>query len=53
MKISVNSLADVDRITPDVVKRALKQMKGGKRDAIFNVQSDFLVNGPEVLLPGC
>ena len=50
MNIAANSLADIDRITPTVVNRVLKQMKGGKSDAMFNVQSDCLVNGPESLI---
>ena len=50
MKIDGNSLIDIDRITPDVVNIALRQIKAGKSDAMLNVQSDCLTNGPESLI---
>ena len=40
----------VQRDTEDVVKQSLARMKGSKSDAIFNFQSDCLINGPPVLV---
>ena len=48
--IGGESLVDVDRVTTHVVKRALAQMKGGKSDALFNIQSDCFTSGPDVLV---
>ena len=47
--IGENSLADVDRVTVDVVQRAIKQLKSGKGDSKFNIQSDCITNGPPAL----
>ena len=44
------SLVDADRITVDIVRKALKQLKNGKSDAMFDMQSDCLTNGPESLI---
>ena len=44
------SLTDADRITVNVVKKALKKMKNGKNDAEFNFQSDCLTQGPDILV---
>ena len=41
-------IADVNRITVEVVKKALKTMKAGKSDSIFDFQSDCLISRPEV-----
>ena len=38
------SLEQVDRITVDLVRQALKRMKGNKGDALFEFQSDCLIN---------
>ena len=40
----------VDRITEDLVRQALKKMKGNKADALFEMQSDCLINGPPQLV---
>ena len=53
-KIAVGALEDnfyhVQRITTDLVKEALNKMKNSKNDAIFNFQSDCLINGPDALV---
>ena len=49
-EIKVESLVEADKITNEVVRKALKQMKGGKRDVQYDIQSDCLTNGPESLL---
>ena len=41
---------DADRITVDIIKKALKQMKNKKKDALLDMQSDCLINGPTELL---
>ena len=47
--VGQDCIADVSRITVEVVKKALKTMKAGKSDSIFDFQSDCLISGPEVL----
>ena len=44
------SLVDADRVTVDLVRKVLKQMKNGKNDALYDVQSDCLTNGPDALI---
>ena len=44
------SMIDADRITVDVVREALKKMKNNKSDAQFNIQSDCLTQGPDLLV---
>ena len=44
------SLAHVNRITPQLVKKALGSMKNSKNDSIFDFQSDCLINGPDALV---
>ena len=48
--VDVESLTTVDNITEDLVKLALKKMKGGKSDGIYEFSSDCLINGPPELL---
>ena len=45
-----DSIADVRRITVDVVKKVCKSMKTGKGDSIFDFQSDCLMSEPDILL---
>ena len=48
--VGPNSISDVDKITVDIVKRALKQMKKGKNDSLFDLQSDCFASGPDSLI---
>ena len=48
--VGPSNLIEVDKITVDVVKKALKQMKNGKSDALFDLQSDCFTSGPDVLI---
>ena len=48
--VDQGGLAQVDRINKELVSKALKMMKTGKNDALFDFQSDCLVNGPQELL---
>ena len=43
------SIADVDRITVDVVEKALKNMKNGKNDNCYDIQSECFSQGPKSL----
>ena len=43
------SMVNVDRLTVNLVEKALKKMKDGKNDSIFNIQSDCMTNGPNAL----
>ena len=49
-KVNEFSSIDVERITVNLVKRALKKMKDGKNDSLFNLQSDCFTNGPDILI---
>ena len=42
-------LIDADRISVDIIEKALKQLKTGKNDAVVDMQSDCLINGPPSL----
>ena len=48
--VQQSSISNVDRITDDLVKEALGSMKKSKNDAMFNIQSDCMINGPDVLV---
>ena len=43
-------LAEVDRVNENLVKQALTLMKSNKCDALFEFQSDCLINGPPELI---
>ena len=45
------SLIEVDRINDEVIRKALNKLKPNKRDSIFNIVSDCLINGPDDLIP--
>ena len=45
-----HSLAEVDRANENLVKQALTLMKSNKCDALFEFQSDCLINGPPELI---
>ena len=47
--IGPDSLAEVDKITGDVVKKAATLMKSGKSDVSGAFTSDLLLNGPDSL----
>jgi hypothetical protein len=49
-KISDADISDINRIDINLIKLALHRMKGNKSDALFNFQSDCLINGPPELL---
>ena len=42
-------LIEVDRVTPELVREALKKMKSSKSDVLFDFNSDCLINAPEIL----
>ena len=48
--LSNDNLIEADKITTEMVQKALKKMKSGKNDAIFDLQSDCIINGPEALI---
>ena len=48
--VNESSLIHVDRVTNYLVREALTSMKKSKNDAIFNIQSDCLINAPDVLV---
>ena len=49
-KISSADIRDINRIDCNLIKEALARMKGNKSDAIFDFQSDCLINGPPELV---
>ena len=50
MEVGQHSFQQVNRITEELVSKALKMMKTSKRDAQFDIQSDLLINSPPALL---
>ena len=50
-KVGPDSMFDVEQVNDNLVKEALKKMKAGKSDALFQFSSDCIVNGPESLIP--
>ena len=49
MKINLTHLADVEKVTADVVKEATGCLKDNKTDPIYSFSSDCLKSGPDVL----
>ena len=49
-KVTGSSAAQLDRVNEYAVNEALKVMKGNKRDGIFDIVSDCLINGPPELV---
>jgi hypothetical protein len=47
--IDTKSIADVERVTPDVVKEAVSRLNCNKTDPVFSFTSDFFKNSPEIL----
>ena len=45
--INENSLIDVKKITPDIVKKAVQKLKSGKSDPTYSFSSDCFKNGPD------
>ena len=48
-KIDRKSNVDVDKVTPDIVKEAVKKLNANKTDPVFSFTSDFLKNAPDIL----
>ena len=48
--ITPDSIAQVNRISESLVEDALKSMRAGKNDALFDFQSDCIINGPRLLI---
>ena len=40
----------MNRVTEDLVREAFKKMKCKKSDSVFDIMSDFYINGPEELV---
>ena len=49
-EVGQHSIRQVDRVDEELIKRALKMMKGNKADALFDIQSDCFINGPPELM---
>ena len=47
--ITIESLDDVNKVVPDIVRSATKHLKAGKTDPACEFSSDCLINGPDVL----
>ena len=45
--INENSIEDVTRITPEVVKKAAGKFNSGKSDPTFTSSSDYIKNGSD------
>ena len=44
------SIIDAERMTVNLVQKALKKMKEGKNDSVFYLQSECFIDGPQVVL---
>ena len=44
------SFMEVEKINSFSIKEALKKIKPNKSDTICNFSSDFLINGPDILI---
>ena len=47
--VNETSLDDVDKVTPEIVKKAVQKLKSGKSDPTFSFSSDCFKNGTENL----
>ena len=48
-KVNGKSLADVEKVTPSIVKEAVSKLNSNKTDPVYSFTSDFLKNAPEIL----
>ena len=48
-KINYFHLVDVDRVTPDIVKKAASRLHSNKSDPIYTFSSDCIQGGPDLL----
>ena len=47
--IDDRSMVHINKITPDIVKRAALKLKPTKSDPLIDIRSDFLINAPDTL----
>ena len=47
--IDEDDIEEVMKIDEDLIREAIKKMKGGKSDVLFDFSSDCLINGPKIL----
>ena len=47
--ISNDDMEDIDAINPELIREALKKMKSGKNDVLFEFNSDCMLNAPDIL----
>ena len=48
-KINNDSVAEAEKVTPDIIKDAVKHIKSNKSDPVFDFTSDCLKNAPNTL----
>ena len=48
--VGAEGVNEVDRVTEDLVKLAIKKMKAGKSDGIYDFTSDCIINAPPDLI---
>ena len=48
-KVNRKSLADVEKVTPAIVKEAVNKLNNNKTDPTYSFTSDFLKNAPDIL----
>ena len=51
IKAKITDTSDISRVNESVVREALKKMKAGKSDTLYDFSSDCLINGPDSLIP--
>ena len=47
--IGLESMNEVNKVTPEIVKEACSRMKPGKSDVTGSFTSDTLLHGPDIL----
>ena len=47
--IDEDDIEEVMKIDEDLIREAIKKMKGGKSNVLFDFSSDCLINGPKIL----
>ena len=48
-KVNQSNLKDVEKVTPEIVKEAVKHLKGKKSDPVYAFSSDCLRHAPDIL----
>ena len=48
-RINISHLVDIDKVTPEIVRKAASHLNNGKSDPSYTYSSDCIKNGPDLL----